>query len=133
MQKNLLCLANYKKPIKKARRNYSSFLIIGSHKKIWSHAKTIFGTPSLPHPSPPFPPQSSVFQDYSIIVFYYGTYNTLSNINTERIIRDPCCPRAKSVQKILFLFYYFRQERFSRHFQLFQREKQYVETKKYLL
>jgi hypothetical protein len=34
----------------------------GDHKKIWSRAKTIFGTPSLPPPSPPFPPQSSVFQ-----------------------------------------------------------------------
>ncbi len=55
--------------IKKARKNYnrkesfSSFLIIGDHKKIWSSAKTIFGTPSLPPPFPPFPPQASVFLD----------------------------------------------------------------------
>jgi hypothetical protein len=64
---NLLCFATYKKPIKKVRKNYdrresfSSFLIIGDHKKIWSRAKTIFGTPSLPPPFPPFPPQSIVF------------------------------------------------------------------------
>jgi len=38
-------------------------LIIGDHKKIWSLAKTIFGTPSLPPPFPPFPPQSSDFQE----------------------------------------------------------------------
>jgi hypothetical protein len=31
-------------------------LIIGDHKKIWSRAKTIFGAPSLPPLSPPFPP-----------------------------------------------------------------------------
>ena len=35
-------------------------MIIGNHKKIWSRAKTIFVAPSLP---PPFPPQSSVFQE----------------------------------------------------------------------
>ena len=62
MQKKLLCFSNYKKPIKKARKNYnrresfSSFLIIGDHEKIWSRAKTIFGTPpSLP------PPTNSLF------------------------------------------------------------------------
>ena len=65
--KNLLFFANCKKPIKKARKNYnrresfSSFLIIGDHKKIWSRAKAIFVAPSLPPPFPPFPPQSSVF------------------------------------------------------------------------
>ena len=69
VQKNLLYFANYKKPTQERRNrresfweSFSSFLIIGDHKKIWSRAKTIFGTPSLPPPSPPFPPQSSVFQ-----------------------------------------------------------------------
>jgi hypothetical protein len=81
-KKNLLCFANCKKPIKKARKNYigresfSSFLIIGDHKKIWSHAKTIFGTPSLPPPFPPFPPQSRVFQamraDRSLWIFCFS-------------------------------------------------------------
>ncbi len=66
--KNLLCFANCKKPIKKARKNYnrreifSSFLIIGDHKKIWSRAKPFLVRPHCPPPFPPFPPQSSVFQ-----------------------------------------------------------------------
>ena len=69
VQKNLLYFANYKKPTQERRNrrenfweSFSSFLIIGDHKKIWSRAKTIFGAPSLPPPFPPFPPQSSVFQ-----------------------------------------------------------------------
>ena len=69
VQKNLLYFANYKKPTQERRNRresfwerFSSFLIIGDHKKIWSRAKTIFGAPSLPPPFPPFPPQSSVFQ-----------------------------------------------------------------------
>ena len=68
VQKNLLYFANYKKPTQERRNrrenfweSFSSFLIIGDHKKIWSRAKTIFGAPSLPPPFPPFPPQSSVF------------------------------------------------------------------------
>ena len=64
VQKNLLCFANYKKPNQKRRNrresfweSFSSFLIIGNHKKICCHAKTIFGMPSLPPPLfPPFPP-----------------------------------------------------------------------------
>jgi hypothetical protein len=50
------------KELKQRRESFSSFLIISDHKKIWSRAKTIFGTPSFPPPFPPFPPQSSVFQ-----------------------------------------------------------------------
>jgi hypothetical protein len=68
VQKKLFCFSNYKKPIKKARKNYnrresfSSFLIIGDHEKIWSRAKTIWYALIAPPPFPPFPPQSSVFQ-----------------------------------------------------------------------
>ena len=41
-----------------------SFLVINNYKKIWNHAKTCFWcTLSI---APPFPPQSSVFQNLGV-------------------------------------------------------------------
>jgi len=62
IQKNLLCFANCKKPIKKARKNFnrresfSSFLIIGDTRKYGVVPKPFFVRPHCPPLPPPFPP-----------------------------------------------------------------------------